>query len=470
MCKRVLSICIAFLCLIGIPFCAHSAEKSTLSDVKSAVEGVVSYKMREQGADSVGSLFTALSDDAGNYYADWYYIALNRFGYDIHDKRSVSALKKAVNGFYSEGLESVKVTDLQRTALALLACGEDITDVDGHNLLADASYNRPKYRPLNAQGVNSLSYALILLDAMQYRVPDSASETRESIIESILRYEADNVGFDLAGSGYADTDITAITIQALAPYKDRSDVAPVVDRALAVLSKRMDEQGGYKNFYKDVTSETTAQVIIALTSLGIDPQTDSRFSKEGNPVSALLSMQLDSGAFSHTKGADANEIATYQSLCALVSYYRFLSGEKSFYSFGRYEYKEKTQKPNINTETKKKTQIKNKSTTSYNSNTENKTAEKSEQATEKSTTSSKTKSSQTPEKNVKKSKKKTKSGEIKADKTEETKPTPTNKKVKKKLLGKEETANANDNTVYIPFAVLFALYIILAIRFRGGKK
>ena len=50
-------------------------------------------------------------------------------------------------------------------------------------------------------------------------------------------------------------------------------------------------------------------------------------------LDGLLRFRLESGAFSHFENGKADNMATYQSLCALVSVYRFMKGEKSFYDF-----------------------------------------------------------------------------------------------------------------------------------------
>ena len=81
-----------------------------------------------------------------------------------------------------------------------------------------------------------------------------------------------------------DVDMTAMVIQALAPYyKTNTEVRTAVDTALALLSDRQDVNGGYAS-YGDANSESNAQVLVALTALGIDPEADARFLKNGHSV------------------------------------------------------------------------------------------------------------------------------------------------------------------------------------------
>lgn len=69
-----------------------------------------------------------------------------------------------------------------------------------------------------------------------------------------------------------------MALQALAGYKDQKAVSQVIERALLLLSKAAALKRSHSRSCE--SSESTAQLIIALTSLGIDPETDSRFAKQ----------------------------------------------------------------------------------------------------------------------------------------------------------------------------------------------
>ncbi len=333
MIKKVIAVIISLVLAIAVSFNAFSLENNALDSVKSAVEGVLAYKSADLNASSTTEFLDRLSKNAGDFSSDWYYIALSRYGVNCESEKSITALKDAVEDFYNEGLASVKVTDLQRVALALLACNQDITNVNSRNLLADATYNRPAFRPLDAQGVNSLSYALILLDTKNYSIPKGKTITREKLVSDIMDKELENGGYALFGKGL-DVDITAIVLQALAPYKNRSKVKESINRCLNLLSKRQDESGAYKSFSNQITAESTAQVVMAVTALGINPLTDSRFIKNGKTLlDGLNEFKLSGGGYCHMQGYEVNNIATYQSFCALVSVYRFLSGGSAFFDF-----------------------------------------------------------------------------------------------------------------------------------------
>ena len=155
--------------------------------------------------------------------------------------------------------------------------------------------------------------------------------TREKLIETILGAALEDGGWTLSGTK-ADPDMTAMAIQALAPYyKTNETVKAAVDKALEALSALQRGDGGFGS-WGTVNSESCDQVIVALTALGIDPTTDSRFIKNGLTVlDALAGFYVDGGGFRHTAGGERNGMATEQGYYALASYYRFLNGQTSLY-------------------------------------------------------------------------------------------------------------------------------------------
>ena len=71
--------------------------------------------------------------------------------------------------------------------------------------------------------------------------------------------------------------MTAMAIQALAPYyKTNSDVKDAVDTAISLpdFERRMTQPARSHNADGELTAESTAQVIVALTSLGKNPATE----------------------------------------------------------------------------------------------------------------------------------------------------------------------------------------------------
>ena len=151
--------------------------------------------------------------------------------------------------------------------------------------------------------------------------------TADSVTDTILSMQYGDGGWALFGD-YGDIDVTAMTVQALAPHCDeRGDVSEAVDRALDFLSQRQKDNGGYESFGTP-NPESTSQVLTALSALGIDCRYDDRFIKNGNNlIDGIAEYRLNDGSFSHTKGGSTNETATVQAYYSLIAFRRMTEGK-----------------------------------------------------------------------------------------------------------------------------------------------
>ncbi len=276
---------------------------------------------------TTGDFIAALgTPGVGSTGGEWMTIGLARSGRTVPAGyyNAVVEYVKA-NADANERLHRAKVTDNARIILALTAIGKDVTNVGGHNLLK--GLDNMAY--VQKQGINGPIWTLIALDSHNY--PTMGDVTREKLIQVILDAQLPDGGWDLSAEN-ADTDMTAMAIQALAPYyKTNEIVKAAVDKALEALSTLQRSDGGFGS-WGTVNSESCAQVIVALTALGIDPATDSRFVKNGSTVlGALAGFYVDGGGFKHTADGERNGMATEQGYYALASYYRFLNGQTSLY-------------------------------------------------------------------------------------------------------------------------------------------
>ena len=262
----------------------------------------------------------------GSTGGEWMTIGLARSGRPVpagYYDNVVEYVKAKADA--NERLHRAKVTDNARVILALTAIGKDVTNVGGHNLLK--GLDNMAY--VQKQGINGPIWTLIALDSHNY--PTMGDVTREKLIQVILDAQLPDGGWNLSGEN-ADTDMTAMAIQALAPYyKTNETVKAAVDKALEVLSALQRNDGGFGS-WGTVNSESCAQVIVALTALGIDPTADSRFVKNGNTVlDALAGFYVTGGGFRHTADGERNGMATEQGYYALAAYFRFLNGQTSLY-------------------------------------------------------------------------------------------------------------------------------------------
>ena len=258
---------------------------------------------------------------------EWMVIGLARSGRTVpagYYDNVVEYVK--ANADKNERLHRAKVTDNARVILALTSIGKDVTNVGGHNLLK--GLDNMAY--VQKQGINGPIFTLIALDSHNY--PTMGDVTREKLIQVILDAQLNDGGWDLSADK-ADPDMTAMAIQALAPYyKTNETVKAAVDKALEALSTLQRSDGGFGS-WGTVNSESCAQVIVALTALGIDPTADSRFVKNGLTVlDALAGFYVTGGGFYHTKGeSKVNGMATEQGYYALAAYYRFANAQTRLY-------------------------------------------------------------------------------------------------------------------------------------------
>ena len=273
--------------------------------------------------DFMGTLGTPTVNSTGG---EWMVIGLARSGRPVpagYYDNVVDYVKAKADA--NERLHRAKVTDNARVILALTAIGKDVTNVGGHNLLK--GLDNMAY--VQTQGINGPIFTLIALDSHNY--PTMGDVTREKLIQVILDAQLTDGGWALSGTK-ADPDMTAMAIQALAPYyKTNETVKAAVNKALEALSALQRGDGGFGS-WGTVNSESCDQVIVALTALGIDPTADSRFVKNGNTVlDALAGFYVTGGGFRHTAGGERNGMATEQGYYALAAYYRFVNAQTRLY-------------------------------------------------------------------------------------------------------------------------------------------
>ena len=285
---------------------------------------------------------------------DWAVFGLAISGEEIpkeYYENYYSNIEKAVLSEHNKETRkfSNKVTETQRVSIALKASGYNPLDVNGVNLV---DYTLNKYENMpdlpshqqelgDRQGINELIFGLITLDLVYDET--QVNESRVEITDKILNdYRTLDGGFSLGKNGdKIDIDITAMTITALSPYynqKGYEEVTKAIDECVELLSDLQHQNGSFSNEYSTSSgvntenSESIAQVVIALSSIGIDSHLDSRFVKNGNSaIDAMYEYYLENGSFEHIKGDNGSQMATEQSYLALIAYDRFQNGQSSIY-------------------------------------------------------------------------------------------------------------------------------------------
>ena len=292
-------------------------------------------KIYQETGSSQAALASKAGLTAGTSGGEWVALGLARSG-SISDTLAEQYAQAAYQYVKKKGSSTIsdsKSTENSRMILALTSIGKDPSDVAGYDLLeplADLDY-------VKSQGINGPIFALIALDSHDYEIPKAVAgktqTTREALIDAILAAQLSDGGWNVNGNG-ADADMTAMAIQALAPYySSNAKVKSAIDDALNRLSQMQEANGGYTS-WGTANAESVAQVIVALTSLGIDPASDGRFIKNGySTLDALATFYNDKGGFKHSQSdtTSSNGLATEQAYYALASWYRLKAGKTSLY-------------------------------------------------------------------------------------------------------------------------------------------
>lgn len=348
---KVLSIILCICLLAGI-FTGQRAEAS--ADDASAISDIYSSILKsdaDPGADSTWHVLGITRSEEGSRqsYCNAYYD-------NVTDE--LLSEDSTIGSSYS---------DYAKIIIGLTACGFDASATDAGNLLKYLS----DFNKVSAQGINGVAYALIAVNAHpSYSIPklpvieasgdasgdvDASGDASGDAFESLQNSEARMIDYILSsvittdkGSGWAlfgkvpDVDITAIVLTSLSPYYDSdSRVQKAVDNAIKWLSNAQEDDGGYYCLSAGSSvenCESVSQVVVALCALGIDPDTDSRFIKNGNSAySALLGFYNGEGDFCHTESADAGGLATTEGFYALVAYNRFITGKTALFNMSDVE-------------------------------------------------------------------------------------------------------------------------------------
>lgn len=289
---------------------------------------------------------TVTAPTVGSIGGEWAVVGLARAEATVPDGYWQGYVKRVEDFVVAKGpkLNPRKSTDNSRVILALTALRRDPRSIAEKNLLAPLA----DMNWVTEQGINGAIFTLIATQSGGYAIPTDPGVANQATEAKLITFILDrelNKGTDSAGGwslggSELDPDITAMALQACAAYyrsSEHADVTAAVDRALAALSAAQLSDGGFASAEfagGTANCESSAQVIIALTALGIDPTVDSRFVKaDSNPITALLGFYQGGGVFNHdATGSGESQMSTEQALLSLVAYQRLKAGKPSLYS------------------------------------------------------------------------------------------------------------------------------------------
>ncbi|MEB9437124.1 DUF4430 domain-containing protein [Bacillus cereus] len=239
--------------------------------------------------------------------SDWVAVALSRSGKNVPIEAKLNYVK-SVTEKVEKRINRFSATDLARTIIMMNAMSADPKNVGGHNLVQKL-YESDK--------VNSVTgYAF---DTKKYEIPVESKWNRVALVEALLNNQHTDGGWTYNSSGSKDSassvDVTGMVLSALAPYQERSDVKPAIQKAVAYLYNEQLQNGGFSADGQE-NSNSTAQAIIGLSLVKDVDQ--NRLHKA---MQNLLSYQLSNGEFKWLPSdQNGNGMATEQALLALLQF------------------------------------------------------------------------------------------------------------------------------------------------------
>lgn len=316
---------------------------SKLTDAEEALENLGKTAIYEEYLNNVLEYVKSetYNPSLGSTYGEWAVLAEARgnVSASVWYDKYLSNMAKTVasmNGRLDTTNTQTKHTEYSRVILALTSLGEDATKFTGSNgtvyNLVEPLFekNGSTYR-VSEQGNNGTAFALIALDSGNYYDNATGTTARNAWVNSLLGAQISDgswgIDADFPGS---NVDMTAMVVQALAPYcSTNATVKAAVDKAVEWLSAEYQQNSDYGS------SESAAQVIVALSALGIDAKTDSRFQHNGISVLSNFLSYADpnSKGFLHDKqpNSTVNQMASEQAAYTLVAYDRYVNGSKRLY-------------------------------------------------------------------------------------------------------------------------------------------
>ncbi|MBR7070901.1 MAG: DUF4430 domain-containing protein [Clostridia bacterium] len=286
-----------------------SAQEATVDKAQSLIDGIVAYKLKNTACDSVQQYIDRfLSKNPGS--DEWYALTLCQYG-----NYNFQSYQAALTKYLSEN-KVTSASTRQKYALILIGIG---------------SGDRFIYHTLNdsigKQGIMSWIFGLHLLNNGY----QSEAYTATAVKEKLLSLQHADGGWSVTGPS-GDVDATAMAIQSLASfYQTDAKTKSAVDKALQFLSAQQKPTGDFATYGVE-NPESTAQVLTALSALGINCLKDQRFIKDDKTLFDVVEKyRLPDGSFCHQTGGEYSGNATVQVLYSLVSFIRMNRGKAGLY-------------------------------------------------------------------------------------------------------------------------------------------
>jgi len=289
---------------IGLLFYSNARPESELGDIEAGelpgntTTDTIPWESAHNAALSSGANWLKQNDLSVSTLA-----ALGAAGISVEHKYLTRVLRSINETEATDGLT------LAEHILCVSFSGISAENFSGKDLLTKL-YAFPDLDRLSSV-VGLLAY-----DCNGYTVPADALNARSAMINVIMAGQNEDGGIAHQKGQESDLLLTALSLTALAPYRDEEAIGPCVEQAIDWMASQITTVG---NYYKDGTASctATAAVILALESLSI-PLSDERFCPEGNDLlSGLMDFYQQGAGFSERKDKSSDPAATVMALLAL---------------------------------------------------------------------------------------------------------------------------------------------------------
>ena len=286
------------------------------------------------------------SSSTRNAWEDWEWMNLGFYQHKLANMDDGFSIDECIKRL--DTTTNVAMTNLDRKIMTLTARGFDCSNLAKYNdgkPFIDAKGNKVDnlvqilYNYTGGYTINGPIFALIALDMGNYTIPADAVWTRETLLEKILTHKYLSDGFGL--------DMVTMLMQSIGPYMNDAvygeRVKAKLEEGLKIVLDSFGDKNAYNNPYgvqwgSVYTSEGSAQIVCAMSAMGVDCHTDPRMSDGTNSaLTALLDYaDYQDGYFAHTNTTPKNALATYEGCYATQWYLGFLNNGGAGHPYSLY--------------------------------------------------------------------------------------------------------------------------------------
>ncbi len=292
--KRILTLALILTLVFGF-----TASRASADSVSEAGQRAASYLlMQREGNGSIG----------GFGFSAWALMGLRANG-----QNSSSTTQYLLNNL--EDIESRSATDIERTALGLIAGGANPRAAAGKDLIALIKNKANNGQIGSTTLVNDDIFGVLVLLAAAEPVTDPVVSGSLNFIANSQRSDG---SFSYQTSGGGDSNNTAVAIQALEYAKDKGWGGSYNrSAAISYLQSTQTDEGGFGFFPgEEADAGSTAWVSSAIIALGQDPQSWVKNGK--TPFDFLIGLQKESGGVSSKAGGEPDLFSSSFAAIALA--------------------------------------------------------------------------------------------------------------------------------------------------------